>query len=111
MNSNNSNISDFIKSLKWQYCKIKVNAISADTINKKPLAYWKQCQNKLVSKERFLEWIELGLFDKDLAIVSGLAYREKKGIIFPTTIELLMTMTGNSSSTIFLSMSIANSIT
>jgi hypothetical protein len=100
MNSNNSNISDLINSLKWQYCKVRVNVISTDTINKKPLTDWKQCQN-----------IELGLFNKDLAIVSGLEYREKKGIIFPTTIELLMTVTGNSSSTCFLSMSIANNIT
>ena len=111
MNINNSNISYFINGFKRQYCKIGVNEISADTINKKPLANWKECQNISISKEIFLAWIELGLFDKDSAIISGLAYRDKKGIIFPTTIELLMTVTGNSSSICFLSMSIANNIT
>ena len=100
MNSNNSNINYFINGSKCRYRKIEVNNILADTINKKPLVDWKQWQNKSNSEEIFLKWIEFGLFDKGLAIISGLAYREKnKTIIFSTTIDLLMTVTGNSSST------------
>ena len=55
----------------------------------------------------------MGLFDKGLAIILGLSYREKNKVnyIFSTTIEHLMTVTGNSSSTYTLSMSIANNTT
>ena len=59
------------------------------------------------------KWIKLGLLDKDLVIISGISYKEKNIInfIFSTTIGHLMTVTGSSSSTFPLSMSIANSIT
>jgi hypothetical protein len=59
------------------------------------------------------KWTKLGLLDNDLVIISGISYKGKNIIhfIFSTTIEHLMTVTGNSSSTFPLSMSIANSIT
>lgn len=59
------------------------------------------------------KWIKLGLLDKGLVIISGISYRGKNIIhfIFYTTIEHLMTVTGSSSSTFPLSMSIANFIT
>jgi len=107
MNSNNSNINYFINGSKYQYHKIEVNAVSADTVKKKPLVDWKQWQNKLISEETFLKWIELDLIDKGLAIISGLAYREIR-VIFSTTIKFLITVTGNSNSICILSMSIAN---
>ena len=59
------------------------------------------------------KWINLGLLDKGLVLISGISYRGKNIIhfIFSTTIEHLMTVTGSSSSTFPLSMSIANCIT
>ena len=101
MSSNYNNINYFINGSKCWYHKIEVNNISADKINKKPLVYWKQWQNKSNSEKIFLKWIEFDLIDKGLAIFSRLVYKEKnKTIIFSITIALLMTVTGNSSSII-----------
>ena len=66
--------------------KIGVNAISADTINKKPLVDWKQWQNKC-SEEIFLKWIELFIY-KGLVIISGISYREKKRLFFPLQLNI-----------------------
>jgi hypothetical protein len=113
MNSNNSNINYFINGSKCNYRKTRVNDLSADTITKKSLVDWKQYQNKPIPEKIILKWIKLGLLDKGLAINSGLSYRgkNKANYFFSTTIEHLMTVTGSSSSTCPLSMSIANSIT
>ena len=113
MNRNNSNINYFINGSKCIYRKISVNDISADTINKKSLIDWKQCQNKPIPEEIILKWIKLGLLDKGLAIISGLSYRRKNKMnyIFSPTIKHLMTVTGSNTSTCPLSMSVANSIT
>ena len=113
MNSNNSNINYFINGSKYRYRKIRVNDISTETIKKKSLVDWKQCQNKPNPEEIILKWIKSGLLDTGLAIISGLSYRGKNKVnyIFFTTIEHLMTVTGSNSSTCLLSISLANSIT
>jgi hypothetical protein len=101
MKSNNSNINYFINGSKCRYRKIRVNDISAETINKKSLVDWKQCQNKPNPEEIILKWIKLRLLDKGLAIISALSYRGKNKVnsIFSTTIEHLMTVTGSNSIT------------
>ncbi len=112
MSSNFNNINYFIIGSKCWYLKIEVNNISADKINKKPLVYRKQWQIKSNSEDIFLKWIEFDLIGKGLTIFSRLSYKEKnKTIIFSIAIALLMTVTGNSSSTYTLAMSIANNTT
>lgn len=66
MSNNYNNINYFIIGSKYWYRKIEVNNISADKINKKPLVYWTQWQNKSNSEEIFLKWIEFDLIDKEL---------------------------------------------
>jgi hypothetical protein len=81
-NNSNNNINYFINngSTKYGYHKIAVNDISADSINKKPSGPRKQWQNK--------------------SILEKVACSGKKGITFSTPIDLLITVTDNSSSTI-----------
>ena len=67
MNSNISNINYFMYSSKQQFCIIVIIAISA---------YWKQYQNKSVSKETSIKLTESSLTYKDLAIISGFSSRE-----------------------------------
>lgn len=112
MNNNNSNTNYFNNGSEYRYLEKGITAIPVYRINKKSLVECNQCQNKAIPEETFLKWKEIGLFDKDLVINSGIAYREKnKGTIFSTTIELLMTVTGNRDGICILSMSIANNIT
>lgn len=81
MSSNKSNINYFNTGADFWHYEKGVNVIPADTINRKPLVDWKQWQNISIPEETFLNWKELGLFDKGLAIIPGLSYRgNNKGL-------------------------------
>ena len=110
MNGNNSNINYFHNDSECRYLEIGVTTILVYTIYE-PLVNWKQGQNKPLPEHLFLNWKEFGLFDKGLAIILGLVYRGKyKETIFSTTIELLMTVTGNSNNIWTISMPTVNKI-
>ena len=98
MNRNNSNINYFHNDSECWYLEVGVTTTILEyTIYKRQLVNWKPWQNKLIPEEIFLNWKGFDLFDKALTIISELVYTGKyKETVFSTTIELMMTVTGNS---------------
>jgi hypothetical protein len=62
----------FVKYAKYWYHERKLNVIPFDTKNSKPvLLSYTEYQNNRIPLKIFNEWIESGLFEKGMAIISG----------------------------------------
>jgi len=64
----------------WRY-QIGVNAIPADTRNKKPLVDWKGFQTNPISEEQHIRWKDQSAFNQGIAIIAGPVWHnpDKKG--------------------------------
>ena len=112
INSNNSNINYLHNDSECWYLEVGITTTILEyTIYKKQLVNWKHWHNKPIPEEIFLNWKGFGLFDKSFAIILELVYRGKyKETAFSTTIELLITVTGNSNNICTISVPTVNKI-